>query len=210
MRAIFFTFYVISVINCAIVDFVRLFDGSNSDLINGKPNGKECEEWITRHVTNNTKDQSDLTKDTKFLATCFDPKVVRPQCYLELPQFRPPKNVKISNLIFTIEYTPDDQLCTGRCGLESSILVYRTGMRPVQYKLPIQGYSPGNKVTKVYQFENSELVNALYFRITPVDFCGEIRNVRLFVGKELCDAGILELVKLPSFVKSNKHFIYCL
>ena len=182
-----------SLIDCNVVDFIRLFDGGKMDLVNGKPNGKECDAWS--HVTNSTNNQS----DTKFLTTCFDPKSQRPQCYMELTQFKPAKNLKILNLVLDVDYIPDDKLCTGRCGLDAVIIVYRSGVRPETITMKL----PKDKSTKVYRLKNHEKINALYFRITPIDFCGKIRNVRLFIGKVLCDTEQLELVDYPSFVKSK-------
>ena len=198
MRAgLIILFTLISVINCNIVDFIRLFDGGKTDLANGKPNGKECDAWS--RVTNKTSKRW----DTKFLSTCFNPKSQRPQCYLELKQFKPDKALKVMNLVLDIEYVPDDKLCAGRCGLDAVIIVYTSNARPKKHTMRIRGFLPGNKATKVYRLENYNKINALYFRITPVDFCGKIQNVRLFVGKVLCGAEQLGLVKYPSFVKSK-------
>ena len=179
--------------NGAIINYIRLFDGGKTDLKNGKPNGKACHEWQTR-----------VTNGTKFLNTCFDPTSAKQQCYLERVQFKPNKEINIENLVLTMDYDIDFKLCTGRCGLETSLLVYyKLGKKPEQLKNSIQGSLIRNKVTKVYRFKYPKLINALYFRITPVDYCGTIHNVRLFVGETLCASQISGLVQFPSSVNGK-------
>ena len=168
------------------IDFVQKYTLSNVKKINGK----DCQKWGLKVDSQSTDKQ-----------ICFDPNSDKILCNLEIGQFKPPESpdAKVTNLILEFDYLPDATKCTGRCGIKHSLLIYLKGSRPKELSDVISG-TKARTVKRTYHFENPDNINAIYFRMTPIDYCGRIRNVKLYIDKIACKKSQLELTEFPNLL----------
>ncbi|XP_066916357.1 adhesion G-protein coupled receptor G6-like [Clytia hemisphaerica] len=188
IKTLIFLFTCTQAINA--IDFVQKYTLSNVDKINGK----DCEKWTWKTDAPQSTDKQ----------ICFNPKSDKILCNLELPQFKPPKTPdgKITNLILEFDYIPDVTSCTGRCGIKHSLLVYLKESQPQELSDVITG-TKSKTVKRTYHFENPDNINGIYFRMTPIDYCGRIRNVKLYIDEIACKKNQLELAEFPNFLKDE-------
>jgi hypothetical protein len=172
------------------VTYIDPIMSSKKQLVEGKERGKDCRNWSRTQPAN--------PGSPVFLSSCYKPQEILQPCYLERPQTRVKK---IGNLVLDLEVQPGKSCTTGKCRLEISLVIYRSEGRPVTQKISYTGFSINERLQKIYLLEKDDKINAIYLRITPIEFCGAIENYRLYTG--VCAPLIVDLASFSEHVPGN-------
>lgn len=182
---------LLALVLCDVQYFVKFDETNNGGLRNGVP-GSDCNPW--RY--NATQRSWNI---------CFK-STSNPQCYLERPQFAIRRNhPKILVINVAAKLNRCEKRNTTLCSLTKQsvsvdlVIYYKHGLNPRTYTWRILKKSGGEDIVyqeqKIVHTEIPALINAIYFRISPIEFCGFVTNVTIF--SYVCPATIKDMVIYP-------------
>ena len=166
-------------------------DDPNKQLVEGRERGKNCRNW--------SRTQQDKPGSPVSLSSCYKPEEVLQPCYLERPQTRAKQ---MRNLVFDLQVRPNDSCATADCRLDIDLVAYRNTLKTSStHKMSYTRFPLNENLRKVFLLQKPDEINAIYFRITPVNFCGTIQSYRVYTAA--CEPLTVDLTLFSKHIPGN-------